>query len=102
MKLSLDTVRYELNRFAIAYGMPKHFEDSKQKDKALEIYHQELARHFCQEKFLNRAVPTAWTKARKFPTVSDFFEGYGGKEIKANGEINSIDDLKKMGYTFDD
>jgi len=101
MKLSLNTVRYELNRFAVAYGMPKHFDDSKQRDKALNIYHEELSRHFDERKFKERAVPVAWTKARKFPTVSDFFAGYGGLE-KLSANIDSIEDLKKMGYKFDD
>ena len=73
------TIENTLMRFADAYGVPPHIDSPEKMDRLVKIYHEELSKHFDEHSF-PAAISIAWTKARKFPAVADFFEGYGGKE----------------------
>lgn len=82
MSLKFETLKDDLNRFARAYGWPKHVDcDANKINDLADIYWEELSKHFNDETF-HKAVTIAWTKARRFPVVADFFEGFGGAEKK--------------------
>lgn len=80
-----DKISKALKEFASAYGIPSHIDSAEKVDNLKDIYCRELAKHF-NNHTIDKAISLAWTKARKFPTVSDFFEGYGGKEDGRAGD----------------
>jgi len=81
MKLSRETVRAELEKFAIAYGLPKHADDSEKLSLLVDVYHEALSKRFNDHTFKG-GVEIAWNRARGFPLVSDFFE-FGEKKVMA-------------------
>jgi hypothetical protein len=89
MRLKLETVKDELNRFAVAYGWPAHCNTKQDCEMVALIYHTELEKHYTEESF-NLAATIAWTKARRFPPVSDFFEGYDGKKPRTTGSMEGL------------
>ena len=79
--LKLETVRSGLEKFAIAYGVPKHADDSEKLSKLIDVYHEALSKRFNDHTFKS-GVEIAWNRARGFPLVSDFYE-FGEKKVMA-------------------
>lgn len=74
-----NEIEKALREFGITYGMPSHIKSAEHMSEVTSIYVRELSKHF-NDSNIDKAISLAWTKARKFPSISDFFEGYGGKE----------------------
>jgi glutamate mutase epsilon subunit len=72
-----DKIKSTLQEFAKAYGTPSHIKDSDHMDEVIDIYTRELSKHYSNAT-INKAISVAWSKARRFPVVADFFEGFGG------------------------
>lgn len=86
MNLKIETVRDTLNDFGKAYAIPTHINGVEMLEDVIWIYHRELSKHYSDEKFRAKGATIAWTKTRKFPAVSDFFEGFDGNNTAQTAE----------------
>lgn len=90
--INKKAIETALKEFAVAYGTPDHIDSAEKMDRVIDIYHRELSKHF-GDKTISAAISVAWTKARRFPVVADFFDGYGGKKVESEPDFT--------GYKFD-
>jgi hypothetical protein len=82
-----DTIKKSLKEFARAYGTPSHIESPEHMDEIVDIYTRELSKHYSNAT-INKAISVAWSKARRFPVVADFFEGFGGTKQNEEPDLD--------------